>query len=293
MKFLQFYRLGFKQQLLLVPAYLSVKLFHSKKIKEQEILIAYFNILVNLKLRHVAEKKNFFIVKAKGQGCFALRKIPSSDAVVFEQIFIDKEYEELCRLAKLYLPPGKVTMIDGGANIGLTSIYVQQQLKGTHTLDAVLVEPSSDNVSMIGENLLLQKLTHFKIEKAGLYNKKCFLQITNDFRNKLEWSIQVKESAIPTDVSAMEILGIIKENGWQKCDILKLDIEGAESFLFADKQYAAAFLSLTCILALEIHKEYVDEQALLSLLKSNGFNLNRFGELYIGVNNNYVTTENN
>lgn len=288
MKIFQIYRLGFKRGFLLLPAYLGEKVFNRKKLKNQNVLIIYFNILVNFKLQHVEETNDYFIVKRKDIGSFALRKPNSSDANVFKQVFIEEEYNELCRLVKKYFPPGEVKIIDGGANIGLTSIYLKQGIEGTHQLNAILVEPATDNLRMIHINLELQGIKSFNVEGGGLYNKPGYLKIKSDFRDGLEWSIQVEESKDKTELKAIEINSLLQKYHWEKLDILKLDIEGSEKFLFQDETYAASFLSKTSILAVELHEELINSELTLKMLAENGFELSKFGELYIGVNKNIV-----
>jgi hypothetical protein len=120
-------------------------------------------------------------------------------------------------------------------------------------------------------------------EEAGLYNKSCFLSIQKDFRDGMEWSIQVIESKTPTRLRAMQITEIMTKYSIEEWDILKLDIEGAEKYLFEREDYASEFLKKTKIIALEIHTEYISESVITNMLEKSGFVISRCGELIIGI----------
>ena len=284
MKIFEMRRLGPGGAIDLIKSYVGEKLMHRELVGDQKKLIAYFNILVNYDLYHREDKGNYTVMHSAEHGDVAMRKPFCSDPTVYRQIYSDEEYGLLASLIRKHVSSGDVTMIDGGANIGLTSIYLQEKLRDTHRLLSVLVEPDSENVAMIKRNLLLQGIDHFHIEQAGLYNRSCFLSIVNDFRDGLEWSIQVVESEKPTELRAVEVAGLAVKYGWARIDVLKMDIEGAERFLLNDEDYARGFLQKVHILAVELHDEYVDRGKILSMLERIGFQLSVSGELHIGVN---------
>lgn len=272
----------------LVAAYSGEKIIHKSLFRDQKALIHHFNFLLNAGMEHVSEAENQYVAKHSKYGKIVIRKYPSSDPVVIKQVFLDGEYDALAQLVGEKLKPGKITMIDGGANIGLTSISLRTQLLPRFELHSVLVEPFADNVSQVKANIELQGIKTFTVLKAGIYNKQGYLEIANTFRDKLEWSVQIEESPVPTDLPAIEITGIMEANNWDMLDILKLDIEGAERHLFASPDYAASILERVRLLAVELHEEYVDTTSTLDLLARLGFKLKKSGELYIGYNGNLL-----
>ena len=288
MKYLEMGRVGGDRVMDLILAYVSVKLTGKEMRPGQKALIAYFNFLVNNDLRHVKDMGDHYIVSSRVHGSFALRKPFSSDLTVYQQVYRDEEYGLLAELAAKHLPPGEVHMIDGGANIGLASHFVQEKLKSSHQVSSVLVEPDDGNVEMIERNNVLRGAGLFSIDKAGLFNRVCYLDCVRDFRDNLEWSIRVVPTERPTDLRAVEILSIAGNKGWDVIDILKLDIEGAESHLFEDASYAEKFLSRVRLLAIELHDEFVDRTRVMALLDRAGFRMQASGELQIGWNSNLV-----
>ncbi|HTQ65417.1 MAG TPA: FkbM family methyltransferase, partial [Puia sp.] len=160
------------------------------------------------------------------------------------------------------------------------------QLAREKKLIEVLVEPFYDNIKSARLNFQAQQIGNVFFEESGLYNKNCFLQIEKNFRDAREWSIQIKETDKDTGLKAVQIIDLLNKYGINEVDILKLDIEGAEKYLFFDANYAAEFLKRTRIIAIEIHKEYIEESSILHVLKDNNFTVYKSGEIHIGVKEN-------
>jgi len=77
---------------------------------------------------------------------------------------------------------------------------------------------------------------------------------------------------------------------WTHIDILKIDIEGAERFVFANKESAEKFLPLVKFIVLEIHDEYNIRDSTCSLLAKFNFSFFESGEFTIAVNNTLIST---
>jgi FkbM family methyltransferase len=287
-KWLKIYKLGFFNIFKLIIAYIGDKFIKKELFKDQQALIHHFNFLVKFDLDHVSDNKNYYVVQSAKYGKAAIRKYPSSDPVVFQQIFPDGEYNLLADLVNEKLQPGVITMIDGGANIGLTSISLCRLLLPHFELHSVLVEPFTTNIEQAKINIDLQDIKTFSILQAGIHNKTGYLKIDYSFRNQLEWSIRVDESLTPTDLRSIELLDIMMTNNWSIIDILKLDIEGSEIYLFASKDYIKDILKHVRLLAIEIHEEFIEIAYVLNTLYELGFYLQKHGELYIGYNKNLI-----
>ena len=273
MKLLELRRLNFQLAIKVVFAYLGDKLFKRKLVNQQSEIISYFNALYNLDVFHKEDAGRYYLIESKQYGQFYLRKPFSSDYKVFQQIFIDKEYSLLADLVDKHCKGDVVTIIDGGANIGLTTIYMHHALKSRRMIKSILVEPFEDNIQLAEKNTRLQGIHGACFERAGFYNKPCFLKIDQGFRDGMEWSIQIVESEMPTDLRSIEINDIFRKYDLNQVDVLKLDIEGAEKFLFEDKDYASSFLSKILIIAIELHDEYRVAKNILSILESNHFEI--------------------
>jgi FkbM family methyltransferase len=283
MKVFELRRLNVLLMMKVIAAYIGTKLLRVRLIDKQDELIAYFNHLAKLKIRHKKSIGKYFLVCSPEFGEFYLRKPYSSDYKVFEQVFLDKEYSHLAERIDQLCPADTITMIDGGGNIGLTTIFIHRFFKGRKVVRSIVVEPFEDNINLAKMNFEIQGMKSVYYEKAGLYNKKCYLKIDNKFRDEMEWSVQIVESPEKTDLESIEINEIFDKYNIQNLDVLKLDIEGAEAFLFKDEEYANEFLKKLKIIAIELHNEYNINEKVLCILKKNNFDLVKFGEMYIGT----------
>lgn len=285
-KLLKFLSLTKGFRIALFLAYIKCKILRKSLTDEQTAVIHYFNFLLKNNLKHILMREHDNLIRDNKYGILAMRKFPTSDYAVFKQCCVDNEYGELVQLIHKLIPKGRITMIDGGANIGLTSIALRVNLGSRYDLESILVEPFEDNINQIYSNLSLQKINNFTILKAGITNKKVFLDFDFSYRDVLEWSVQIVETLVPTDLRSVEIVEILNNNDWEVVDILKLDIEGSERNLFEDEIYAKNFLCRVRILAIEIHEEYIKDDVVLKILENEGFVMSRHGELYIGYNLN-------
>lgn len=282
MKLLELRRLNFSLVVKVIIAYLGSKLLRKRLVSRQDELIAYFNHLARLKIRHKQSTDRHFLVSSEEHGEFYLRKPFSSDYKVFEQVFLDREYLHLAELIDRTCQGDEITMIDGGANIGLTTIFISRFLKGRKRIRSIVVEPFDDNLRSAQMNFEVQGVKNIHYEKAGLYNKKCYLKIDTHFRDEMEWSVQIVESPEKTELQSIEISEIFEKYHLDSLDVLKLDIEGAEEFLFRDEDYATRFLERVKIIAIELHDEYDSNEKILDILRRNKFELIKFGEMYVG-----------
>lgn len=143
----------------------------------------------------------------------------SSDFDVFEEVFIDAHYQNV-------LNKNLTFIIDAGANIGLTSLYL---LKNYPKATIVCIEPESDNYQILLKNTKNYK-NIFTIKKA-LWSNSAFLKIKN--LNTHNWAFEVMETADIADaIEAITIDEILKNYGLPRIDLLKIDIEGSEKKVF-------------------------------------------------------------
>ena len=283
MKLFELHRLNAKLAIKVVIAYIGAKVFRLQLVKNQDKLIAYFNHLTVLNMHHKKTLANHFLVASPSYGRFYLRKPYSSDYKVYEQVFLNKEYLRLAELIQENCEGDTISMIDGGANIGFTSIYISDYFKGKKKIRSILVEPFEDNIVTAKLNVDAHGMDSVFYEQAGIHNKKCFLRTDQQFRDGMEWSIQIVESDQSTNLPSIEISDVLEKYQIDTLDVLKLDIEGAERFLFEDEEYATSFLTKVKIIAIELHDEYHIADAILDIIRKNNFDLVKFGEMYVGA----------
>ncbi len=132
-----------------------------------------------------------------------------------EEIFMDEIY-------KLDLE-GKTTIIDCGANIGLSIIYLKKQ---TPTARIIAFEPDEKNFTLLEKNMQSYGLTDVEIKKEAVWIDNTMLNFSNDgsMSSKID----------PTVKGASVKASRLKDFLHQKVGFLKLDIEGAEYLVLKD-----------------------------------------------------------
>jgi FkbM family methyltransferase len=172
---------------------------------------------------------------------FSLRP-NTSDIPTFYQIFIGKEYE-------FDLPFEPKSIIDGGANIGLSTIYLKSKFPNAKV---ICVEPDEENFEVLKANV--QGLKDVTLLKGGLWHTKTMLNISDKY-NAGKWAMVVEEAEVSDkDKSLIEtftIDEILETSGLESIDLLKLDIETAERELFS-KNFQS-WLPKTKAIVIELH----------------------------------------
>lgn len=161
----------------------------------------------------------------------------STDVKVFREVFLFQEY-------KLPVAEPRV-IVDGGANIGLTSIYFSIRYPGA-TIYAV--EPSESNFASLKENT--QSEDRIVPILTGLWSSDGWLRITDEKEHA--WAFTVTETTAddPKGFAATTITTLLKRYELGTIDLLKLDVEGAERELFRKNH---DWLSHTRWIAMELH----------------------------------------
>jgi FkbM family methyltransferase len=184
----------------------------------------------------------------------------TSDFRVFNQVMLDKEYKALADYVNKYIPSYSVKyIIDAGGNIGLTTLYLKKRFHRAHI---VSIEPDGKNLSALQKNVRLNRLTNVSWLKAGLWGKGEELTIDRSFRDGREWSIALTSAnniAATATLKGMTVENIMHKFSFPYIDILKIDIEGAERFVFADDYHVSSFLSKVRLLQLKFMMNIISE----------------------------------
>ena len=284
MKLLQLYRAGLPVGTSILASYVK-KAARKREEPEDFALISYFNMLINCRLNHVRKFSQGYIFKTRENVLVHARTPPSSDFTVFRQIWKDEEYKVAVQAIKQHIPSGPLNIVDAGANAGYSTLYLVSRLSDSYQPNVICIEPGDDNVAILKKNLQINQFNNVSVEQAGLFNKACYLKVSTGFRDGKDWSLQVEESAGKTDLKGVEVQALMDKYKWTHIDFFKIDIEGAERYLFADEAYAANFLSKVKMISIEIHDEYNIEQRILDILKANHFTSRKSGEITMGINN--------
>ncbi len=197
-----------------------------------------------------------------------LRNI-QSDIQIFTQIFLREEL-------KIDLTVVPKTIIDGGANIGFATLYLNHRYP-----DAAIfsVEPDLSNFKLLVRNTGEYK--NIVCYNNGIWNKHTTLKIINaDAGNESFVVAEVNKNETGIDlINAITINEIVERNKIENIELLKLDIEGSEKKVFEDNH--SDWLSVTDNILVEIHN-WIDaeaERTVMAAVKDN-FKKRMNGEYY-------------
>jgi FkbM family methyltransferase len=276
------FRLHFENRLGVIIYYL-MRIFKLKISTSLNGLNDYYHTLIRLDAMQVLESKSTYSSKFKQSDIkITTRKRPSSDLDVLGHIFYHKAYQYVTDVYNKEFNKKHLNIIDGGANIGLASLYFKTVFD---EVDLISIEPEPNNFKLLNHNLKENNIKA-KVLKAGLWSKTTYLKIVSDFRDQNDWSYRVEETNIDIDdsVYAITINKIIEDNNWDSIDILKIDIEGAEKEIFLSDQSDVSFLNKTKCIAIEIHDEFNCRESIYRILEKYHFKYFNSGELTVGVN---------
>jgi len=173
----------------------------------------------------------------------------SSDAVALYEVLVTQEY---ALTAELETSP---LIIDGGANIGVASLYFLNRYPRARV---IAVEPDPANLELCRMNLAPYgnrvTLIHGAIWKSGG-------RLTLEM-GRQEWLSRVRDDQSGS-IEAFTIPSLM-EHGDGKIDLLKLDIEGSEGEVFGPD--AREWLPRVRNIAIELHGEENKARFLAALI---------------------------
>ncbi len=159
--------------------------------------------------------------RIKNNDNFIYYRPGTSDLKVFHEVFLDKSYA---------LPLENIrTIIDGGANIGFTSLYFIDICPGAKIY---AIEPEINNYKLLIKNT--ERYMDIIPILGGLWNRDVDLIIKDS--SESPWAFEVCEcpSYAEGAVPGISIDSLMKEQGLSMIDLLKLDVEGSEKEIFTD-----------------------------------------------------------
>jgi len=198
----------------------------------------------------------------------------TSDLPTWVQIAGLEDYAVVERLLRQRSGRPILTIVDAGANIGLTSLYFAQAFPECRIL---AIEPEPDNFEMLVHNVRRLK-GRVECVRAAFWPVDEPLQMDPEpFRGGREWARTVRrleELAVQGASGKVPVVtpsGADARLGGRGVDLLKMDIEGAEAEFFADVERCRNLLVRTGAIALEVHPERIDLHQVLYALDEAGF----------------------
>ncbi|MEC4813038.1 MAG: FkbM family methyltransferase [Scytonema sp. PMC 1069.18] len=193
----------------------------------------------------------------------------SSDLDVFYQIFVEEEYSVLQEGEDFKV------ILDCGANVGYSSIYLLNKYPHAHV---IAVEPDEENFKVCQKNLspYCDRVT---LIRSAIWSHQTGLVIRH-YGNGNEWGTRVEESKEneQPDLLALDILNLLEKSSKSSIDLLKMDVEGAETVIFS--QNYENWLNRVQNIVIELHGKEC-ENTFFQALSTYQYNLSHSGELTV------------
>jgi FkbM family methyltransferase len=195
----------------------------------------------------------------------ALRR-GTTDFKVFDEIFLEQAYAPC--VAALPDNLGPVTLIDLGANIGLSVLFLTRALQ---VIEIIAVEPDPDNFRLLLDNLLRARLANRATPLRAFAGSEHACAELHDPGNGA-WGMRMgalSDTGTPV-LPLAEIAGLSKIRAAKSSApvVLKCDIEGGERQLFL---HIRDWEHLIHYVFLELHTEFLSIEDLSGCLESAGF----------------------
>jgi FkbM family methyltransferase len=190
---------------------------------------------------------------------------------VFDQIFISREYSCLRDLKEPRL------VLDLGANVGFSAAYF---LNAFPKVSVLAVEPDERNLAICKNNLAPYGDRVLLLHGAVWSRPATLRVLTGNFGDGREWATQVEELNANNEravcVQAWDVGSLIDMSGCSSVDLLKVDIERAEIFVF--REAASSWLSKVRNICIELHGRDC-EKVFFAALRDYEYELGHSGEL--------------
>ncbi|MES9955625.1 MAG: FkbM family methyltransferase [Sedimenticola sp.] len=132
---------------------------------------------------------------------------------------------------EIYSPSDNIsvnTIFDLGANIGIETLRFNKMYNHAFV---VAVEAESKNYQQLLKNTESHK--NITAVHAAIWNKEANLKIESSSENNQTFCVrEVENGDIHYHIIGKSLMSIMSEHGVEEIDVLKIDIEGAESVLF-------------------------------------------------------------
>lgn len=195
----------------------------------------------------------------------------NSDFGVFRQIMIEREYKPLEDL-------NIATVLDLGANIGVASAWFLSHFPRAQVF---AVEPAEDNYEICCRNLAPYG-KRARVLHGAAWSRHTTLTI---HPRTCAADNQVKENStdpsVPCQVEGWDVASLIAMSDFPQIDLLKMDIEGAESEIFSAD--ISTWIGRVRNICIELHGEACRE-TFFRALADYEFGLRVSGELDICTN---------
>ena len=165
----------------------------------------------------------------------------NGDLFVFYEVLMDHSY-----YLPIYWLKNINTVVDLGSHIGFTTFYLSQF---AHNTKFYCVEPNENNLKLLKCNLasINDKVS---IINGAIYHKSGEKYFNNNLRS---WEGSISDNESSVKVRCYTVSEIFNMYKLSDIDILKVDVEGAEKYLFKSDN---DWLYKVKIILIELHSDY-------------------------------------
>ncbi|MBU6157428.1 MAG: FkbM family methyltransferase [Bacteroidetes bacterium] len=215
------------------------------------------------------------------RSCLFFIRRKGSDIKVFETVILQEEYKsskDQLAFANNHQPQ----IIDAGGNIGFTTIYLHAFFPAA---SFIVIEPDVDNYELLKKNIVANEIEKATLLQNALWVNEDELEIDDSFRDGQEWSLTVcsanssAEKGKQKNVKGVTLSALQKHTNFHEIDLLKIDVEGTERFLFREHTFVNTLLDFVKNLAIEIHDEYEIRQVIYNTMQKEGFEKKEDGDV--------------
>ena len=206
----------------------------------------------------------FRVPGSPGQELVARRN--RSDTVMFHQVFVSREYDY-----DLDFEP--TSILDAGANVGYATRFFRQRYPNAAV---IAVEPDPENCQLFLRNTA--HLRDVQLIQGGLWGTTGWLRVAQPNASKSELRLETAAGEDPSALRAYTIPDLLRERGWTRVDLVKVDVEGAEREIFAARDIG--WLRGTRALIVELHDRTTPgcAQALFKVLQGMNYDVQQRGD---------------
>jgi FkbM family methyltransferase len=237
--------------------------FWSKIVVFFKSILILKNFIILPKIYFGKIKEEYVKLFSKSGIIIKIRNTPSTDIHIFTEIWINKEYSK-----KEFEIKNSDVIIDIGSHIGIFALWVFQNCKNGKI---ICVEPEKNNFKILNENILKNKISNIVCYNAAGSKDLRKIKISKSEKDSASHSI-FNEGKEFFECNTITLEKIFNENKITKCDLLKLDCEGAEFEILLNLE--SKFFEKIEKICLEYHRNKklnLDENILLTHLQKYNY----------------------
>ena len=201
-------------------------------------------------------------IRLRGSGLqFRIRS--ALDVWVIKETCLDRDYENSAVLQDNW------TIIDIGAGLGDFTAYAAQRSPNGRVL---AYEPFPESFALLQRNIALNQLRNVEAKPYAIAGKPGPLALNIGMGEAVQHST-TQPGAKTIEVQAITLQQVFDAHGLDRCDFLKMDIEGGEYAILRDMD--SSLLKRVQRIALEYHDNTAAGQhaELVRLLQANDFHV--------------------